>query len=213
MKMSRRTAVIAGSIATLAVAGTLVAGPAFAKGHGNRNNQFSQSQGAPGTSTSGNAIGRVGGMGMHETSTVGGMMGGRGHGMDMDRDHGMSNGIARGRMLHSEGVVAQTDAAGAVTYVTVRQQDGKVTAASDTSITVKSDDGYTATWPIDANTKIVRNGAVVKGSAFVSGDIVEVRGIVSAAGVVTTNDIHNHAPRVAPTPVATASASTSGASA
>ena len=212
MKMSRRTAVIAGSIATLAVAGTLVAGPAFAKGHGNRNNPFTQSQGA-----SDKIVGRMGGMGMGmgmpDSSTVVGRMGGRGHGMDMDGDHGMPNGIARGRMLHSEGVVAQTDAAGTVTYVTVRQQDGKVTAASDTSITVKSDDGYTATWPIDANTKIVRNGAVAKGSAFVAGDIVEVRGTVSAAGVVTTSDIHNHAPRLAPTPVVTSSASTPGATA
>ena len=209
MKMSRRTAVVAGSIATLAVAGTLVAGPAFAKGHGNRTNQMSNSQGA-----SGNVIGRMGGMGMSDSATVGGMMGGRGHGMrDMDGDHGMPNGVARGQMLHSEGVVAKTDSAGAVTYVTVREQNGKVTAASDSSITVKSDDGYTATWPISTTTIINRNGAVAKGSAFVAGDVVEVRGTVSSAGVVTTDSIHNHAPRIAPTPVVTPSASASSTTA
>lgn len=211
MKMSRRTAAIAGSIATLAVAGTLIAGPAFAKGHGNRNNQISNSQGA-----NGNVVGRLGGpMGMSDNDGDGGMMGGRGHGHgmgDMDGDRGMPNGMARGAMLHSEGVVARTDS-GTVTYVTVRQQHGKVTAASDTSITIKSDDGYTATWPISATTKVIRNGAVAKGSAFVAGDVIEARGTVSSAGVVTTDDIHNHAPRVAPTPVVSPSASASGASA
>lgn len=206
MKMSRRSAVIAGSIATLAVAGTLVAGPAIAKGRGHQNG-FSTSNSQ---SANGNVIGRMGGMGMMESGTVGGPMGerGRGHGMgDMDGDHrlGMPEGIARGRMLHGEGVIASTDANGATTYITVRHQDGKVTAASDTSITVKSDDGYTKEWPISSTTKIVRNGAVAKGSAFVVGDVVEVRGTVSSSGVVTTDEIHNHAPRVAPTPVATTS--------
>lgn len=179
MKMSRRTAAIAGSIATLAVAGTLIAGPAFAKGKPVRNNQSSNSQ---------NAVGRMGDM-----------MGGHGRMGDMDGDHGMPMGIARGQMLHSEGVIARTDNTGTITYVTVRQQHGKVTAASDTSVTVKSDDGYTTTWPVSASTRVVRAGAVAKASAFVVGDVVEARGTVGAAGV-TTDDIHDHAPRVRPLP-------------
>lgn len=201
MKMSRRTAVAAGSIATLAVTGALIAGPAFAKGgHGPR----------------GNAIGQV--VGMSDSSTAGGPMGRRGHGRghDMDGNHGMrgDRGMGLGRMLHVEGVVAKTDAAGAVTYVTVRHQEGKVTAASDTSITVKSDDGYTATWPISATTRVIRGGAVAKGSVFVVGDVVEVRGTVTG-GTVTTDDIHDHAAGkgMGLVPAPTPSASTSGANA
>lgn len=195
MKMSRRSAALAGSIATLAMAGTLVAGPAIAKGRSHQiGNTNSNSQ-----SVNGNVVGSVGGMN--------GMGGGRGHGHGMggkDGDHGM--GIGRGRMLHSEGVVASTDAAGATTYVTVRHQTGKVTAASDASITVKSDDGYTKEWPISATTKLIRNGAIAKGSAFVVGDVVEAHGTVSAAGVVTTADVHTEQPRLAPTPLVTGSA-------
>lgn len=195
MKMSRRTAAIVGSIATLAVAGTLVAGPAFAKGKPVHNNQVSNSQ---------NVVGRMGDM-----------MGGHGRMGDMDGDHRMPApmGVARGQMLHSEGVIAKTDSTGAVTYVTVRQQSGKVTAATDTSVTVKSDDGYTATWPVSTTTRVIRAGAVVKASAFVVGDVVEVRGTVSAAGVVTTDDIHDHAPRGAYAPVPTPAPTTSGSNA
>lgn len=175
MKMSRRSAIVAGSIATLAVAGTLVAGPAIAKG------------------------GRPDGRSHMSANAVGSVESGRGHHMgDQRRGMGDMMGVARGRMLHSEGVIASKDSAGATTYTTVRSQEGKITASSDTSITVKSDDGYTATWPLTATTKISRNGVAAKGSEFVVGDVVDVRGSVATGGAVTTVDVHTEGPRFKP---------------
>lgn len=176
MNISRRTALIGGSIATLALAGAVIAGPAFAKDdHGSRHDSMSQ--------------------GRHDM---------RGHGKDddhgMHEDRGPRKGL--GRMLHSEGVVEQRDAAGAITFVTVRHQVGTVTAASDSSISLKSADGYTATWPITSETRVMRNRTVAKGSAFVVGDLVEARGSVAVGGVVKTRDIQYRTPRATPTPSA-----------
>lgn len=172
MNISRRTALIGGSIATLAIAGAVIAGPAFAKdGRGSHRDAMSSAQGRH----------------------------------DMDDDHGMhgrhESHKGLGRMLHSEGVVAQRGAAGAITFVTVRQQVGKVTAASDTSISLQSADGYTATWPITSETRVMRDRAVVKGSAFAVGEVVEARGTV-AGGTVKTRDIQFRTPRATPTPSA-----------
>ena len=206
MKMSRRSAVIAGSIATLAVAGTLVAGPAIARGGAHQNGFPTSNAQGP----NGNVVGRVGGMGMMDADGRG-MMGGHGHGMgDMDGDHGMPNGVARGRMLHNEGVIATSDATGKVTYVTVRQQSGKVVSATDSTMVVKSDDGVEWSWTISPTARIDRNGAAVKASAFVKDDVVELHGTV-ASGVATAIDIHNHAARPVPAPTATASTTGSNA--
>jgi hypothetical protein len=90
-----------------------------------------------------------------------------------------------GPMLHGEGVAASTDASGTVTYITVRNQMGKVTAASDTAITVKSDDGYTKTWAISSSTVVVKDRATVKASAFAVGDVVMVSGTVDGDTVTT----------------------------
>ena len=56
--------------------------------------------------------------------------------------------------LHGEYVVSDGDGA----YTTELMQNGAVTAISDTSITAKSDDGYTKTYTIDADT-VVGNGS------------------------------------------------------
>jgi hypothetical protein len=90
-----------------------------------------------------------------------------------------------GPMLHSEGVAASTDSSGNLTYITLRLQTGKVTAASDTSITVRSDDGYTRIWAITEATVVSKDGATVKGSALAAGDVVMVSGTVDG-DVVTT---------------------------
>lgn len=152
MKLHLKSAAIGGSVAAVAVAGALIAGPVFAD---------DSTTATPGLSSAQrNADGDFG----HR----GGPMGGMG-----------------GPMLHSEGVVAQSDASGNTTYVTVRMQSGKVTAASDTAITVKSDDGYTRTWAISATTVVLKDGSSVKASTFAVGDTVMVHGSVDG-DVVTT---------------------------
>jgi len=92
----------------------------------------------------------------------------------------------RGHMLHGEGVIE--DAEG--NYVTVRTQEGEVTAVSATSISVTSADGYASTYVIDADTELERDGA--EGAAKV-GDTVRVRATV-AGGTATADDVHALSP-------------------
>lgn len=150
MKLHLKSAAIGGTVAAVAVAGALIAGPVFA--------DDSATTTAPGLS-SGNVT----------DEHRGGRMGGFG-----------------GPMLHSEGVAASTDSSGTVTYVTVRNQLGQVTAASDSAITVKSDDGYTKTWAIGSTTIVVKDGSTVKASSFAVGDTVMVHGTVDGDTVTTT---------------------------
>lgn len=188
MKITRRSAIVAGTVAAAAVAGALIAGPASA----------SNTTGTASSTTSNSPYfgmmgGRGGGMmggfdadgdGRPDSATAGGpMMRGRGDFRGM---------MGRGGMLHSEGVAAQVDSAGKTTYVTVRMQQGKVTAASDSSISITSDDGYVSTWTINSSTRLFRNGAVVKGSAFVAGDVVMAEGTVSG-GTATANMVNDFA--------------------
>lgn len=56
----------------------------------------------------------------------------------------------RPQHLHSEGVVRKADG----TFQTVLEQRGTVESVSDTSITVKSEDGYSQTYAVNAETKI-----------------------------------------------------------
>jgi Domain of unknown function (DUF5666) len=56
----------------------------------------------------------------------------------------------RPQHLHSEGVVKKADG----TFQTVLEQRGTVEAVSDTSITVRSEDGYSQTYTVNAETKI-----------------------------------------------------------
>ena len=160
MKFTRRTAIIAGSASAVAVAGVLIAGPAFARGGHNDGNQFSLSTGSSDSATA--------------------TPGQRGPGMMGDGDHGMRGqggpGMMVGRTIHSTGVAAQTDSAGKTTYVNVASQSGTVVSATDSRITVKSADGVQWSWTIDASTVLYRNGATAKGSAFQAGDTVEVSG-------------------------------------
>lgn len=114
-------------------------------------------------------------------------LGSTAHGrMDGGMRHGGMHGFGPGAMLHSEGVAASTDSSGNVTYVTVREQSGKVTASSDSSITVKSDDGYTKTWAIGSATIVTKDGSTVKASSFAVGDSVRISGTVDGDVVTTT---------------------------
>jgi hypothetical protein len=96
--------------------------------------------------------------------------GGMGHGFGM-----------KGRVLHGEATVRGKDD---VVRVVVTQV-GEVTAASATSITVKSTDGYTSTWALTAATQVRKGRAEAKASDIKAGDTVHVHGEKTAAGVVT----------------------------
>ena len=62
----------------------------------------------------------------------------------------------RPQHLHSEGVVKKADG----TFQTILEQRGTVEAVSDTSITVKSEDGYSQAYAVNADTKVTKAPAV-----------------------------------------------------
>lgn len=77
-------------------------------------------------------------------------------------------------MLHGEVVVENSDGE----YVTQQVQRGEVTAVSDASITVVSEDGFEATYAIDADTKLKRDRE--EGAAQV-GDTVHIVGVIDGS--------------------------------
>ena len=81
-------------------------------------------------------------------------------------------------MLHGDITLSTKDG-----VKTLRVQRGKVTAATDTKITVESSDGYVSTYAITSDTKVKRNGGDVKGGAFVAGDQVMVVAVISGDSV------------------------------
>lgn len=85
-------------------------------------------------------------------------------------------GLGLGRLLHGDAVVKKGDQ-----VLTVQRQRGEVTAVSDSSITVKSEDGFEATYAIDQNTKVrkarqdgtlsdIKTGAIVRVTGVKDGD-------------------------------------------
>lgn len=79
--------------------------------------------------------------------------------------------------VHGTFVVPNQDGTG---YQTVQMQHGTVTAVSATSISVKSADGFTATYVVDADTKVNRDGAIADIKADAD---VMVTGIVDGSTV------------------------------
>lgn len=70
---------------------------------------------------------------------------------------GTANGQLKGaERLHGEAVVKKADG----TFQTVLAQRGTIESVSDTSITVKSEDGFSQQYAINADTKILRLPAV-----------------------------------------------------
>ncbi|MDQ0691846.1 DUF5666 domain-containing protein [Arthrobacter sp. W4I7] len=67
----------------------------------------------------------------------------------------------RPQHLHSESVVKKADG----TFQTILEQRGTVEAVSDTSITVKSEDGYSRTYTVNADTKIHKAPAAASESS------------------------------------------------
>src|SRR5205085_4521696 len=88
---------------------------------------------------------------------------------------GFGHGFGRFGGLHGEFTIKKPDGSG---YETVATQTGEVTAVSPSSITVKSEDGFSRTYSVDENT-VVGSGRDGIGNVK-TGDTVNVAGIVDA---------------------------------
>ena len=72
----------------------------------------------------------------------------------------------RPQHLHSESVVKKADG----TFETVLTQQGTVEAVSETSLTVKSEDGFTQTYAVNAETRIIKFPAPAADGSPATGD-------------------------------------------
>ncbi len=107
------------------------------------------------------------------------------HGKGRGGDHaGM--GIGRGRALHSTATIK--DSTGA--FVNLASIQGSITAVSATSITVKAADDFTATYVINASTKVHTDAKKNSTIADVAiGQTAEVRG-TSTGSTLTADHVH-----------------------
>jgi len=90
---------------------------------------------------------------------------------------GKAGAIAR-RTVHGEFVVKGKDGK----YVTTDAQRGSITAVSPTSVTVRSADGFTATYAVNADTKIRKDGKDAAIGTVKVGDPVVVLAVKDPAG-------------------------------
>ncbi|WP_248761871.1 hypothetical protein [Pseudarthrobacter sp. SSS035] len=72
----------------------------------------------------------------------------------------------RPQHLHSESVVKKADG----TFETVLAQQGTVEAVSETSLTVKSEDGFSQTYAVNAETRIIKFPAPAADGSPATGD-------------------------------------------
>lgn len=72
-------------------------------------------------------------------------------GPDHARGHGPAKGIGKGLGIHGEFVVKTADGSG---YQTMATQSGEVTEVNATSLTVKSEDGFTRTYTVNDDTMV-----------------------------------------------------------
>jgi hypothetical protein len=112
------------------------------------------------------------------------------------------NGAAHGRRLHGESVVKKSDGS----FETRVAQQGTVEAVSGSSITVKSEDGFSQDYVINADTKIVKlpepvaDGTAAKDDAgkrlrpsaataadIKQGDTVRISGVRDGSSVTARN--------------------------
>jgi hypothetical protein len=94
---------------------------------------------------------------------------------------GMGGGGVMSSALHGEYVVSD----GNGSYTTELLQNGEVTAISDTSITAKSEDGYTRTYTIDSDT-VVGNGSTDLSSIETGDDVTIVATVSGDTATVDT---------------------------
>jgi hypothetical protein len=104
---------------------------------------------------------------------------------------GKFGGLGRGGPLHGEFTVRKPDGNG---FQTMAVQTGEVTAVSPSSITVKSEDGFSRTYSVDENT-VVGSGRDGIGTVK-NGDTVHVAGVVDggqakAAAVLDSTSLGN----------------------
>lgn len=102
---------------------------------------------------------------------------------------GLFGGFGRFGGLHGEFTIKKPDGSG---YETVATQTGEVTAVSPSSITVKSEDGFSRTYSVDENT-VVGSGRDGIGSVK-TGDTVHIAGLVdggkaSAAAIMDSTSL------------------------
>jgi len=99
-------------------------------------------------------------------------------------------GAVTRRTVHGEFVVKGKDGK----YVTTEVQRGAVTAVSPTSVTVKSADGFSATYKINADTRIRKDGKQAAIGSVKVGDPVLVLAVKGADGK-TARGLAIRAPR------------------
>jgi hypothetical protein len=118
---------------------------------------------------------------------------GKANGQDKAKDK-----AAKAQHVHSESVVKKSDG----TFETVLVQQGTVDAVSESSVTVKSEDGFTQSYAINADTRIVKvpapaaDGSPAKGEDgkrlkpsdatikdIATGDSVRVSGVKNGSDV------------------------------
>jgi hypothetical protein len=80
----------------------------------------------------------------------------------------------RKNVLHGETVVQTKDG-----VQTIEVQRGQVTAVTDTSVTVRSTDGFTETWTFGPKFTVVQNRAKVPATAIASGAQIGIAGTKS----------------------------------
>ena len=175
MKIGHRKPVI---VAAAAAAGVLAVAIAITASQ-----SASAASGSPSPVPSGRPSGvpdgdGPGGHGLGGPGGPGGFGGPGGHG----------HGGPGGQLLHGEEVVQQ-----GTKVVTIEEQAGKVTAVSATSITVKSTDGFTATYVVSVATKVGKDRAEAKISAVKVGDTVRIEG-TKAGSTVTADRIVDGVP-------------------
>ncbi|MEZ5115171.1 MAG: hypothetical protein R2737_02780 [Candidatus Nanopelagicales bacterium] len=85
-----------------------------------------------------------------------------------------------GHLLHGEMVVQDDDG----TVRTVLVQSGEATAVSARSLTVRSSDGYEATYAVTADTVVVRDHDTVSATDVRTGDTVHVRAVRTGGDLV-----------------------------
>jgi hypothetical protein len=80
-------------------------------------------------------------------------------------------------VLHGEGIVQTKKGP-----VRVAMQNGTATAATDTSLTVRSTDGYTKVWTLDKNVKVFDKRHSLQPDALQAGTKVVVGGPITVNG-------------------------------
>lgn len=104
-------------------------------------------------------------------------------------------GGPNGLLLHGEQVVQQ-----GTKVVTIDEQVGKITAVSAGSVTIKSTDGYTATYVLGTATRVDKNGAQAKAASLHVGDQVRVEGTKSGSTITAGTLMDGLPPRPAGNP-------------